>query len=184
LRRAIFLLLLGIFGFAPPTQGTSLSPLRVERLVQLSEEIVHGTVAAAESRWTPDRSSIVTETRIQVFETLKGEGGAEIVLTQLGGTVGAPRVEVPGIGAILPGQEALFFVSRDERGVRSLTGLSQGRFDVRSDLATGAKVILAPSVDASMAESTIDRSAPTIATVQPLEDFLGSIRDLVEKTED
>jgi hypothetical protein len=158
-------------------------------MAQLSEEIVHGVVVATESRWTEDRSSIVTDVRIRVVEAVKGAPAREIVVTELGGVVGALRVEVAGVAAMRSGQEAVFFLSPDARGARQVVGLGQGRLDVRTE-PDGAKTvrlsIASSETDLAPSEATQDGAAQDHVHSEPaprwraLPEFLTELRTMTE----
>ena len=126
-----------------PEAAHALSTVRMDlnEMVELSEEIVHGSVVSTRSRWNDEHTLIVTEVRVLVLETLKGSEAREIQLTHPGGVVGALRVEIPGVTPFVQGQEAVLFVSRGADGNRYVTGFEQGRFDIQVDPGAARKSV-------------------------------------------
>ena len=74
-------------------------------------------------------------------ESLKGAPGERLALTQLGGDLDGFRYAVPGSPLFRTGEEALLFVWRDPQGRAQVNALAQGKFDITTDPATGAKTV-------------------------------------------
>jgi len=171
--------------FAPLTSfATTVEQQSLRKMATEAPSIVHGTVVSTSSRWTENRSLIVTDVRFQVHEVLKGDAVSEVVLTQPGGTVGAIRVDADGAVAHRPGEEAILFLKQSPRGHTYVAGLFQGRFNVVED-SRGNKTVrgLSPehvnvlrSAPGTGGGGTL-RAGPSGAV--PLDDFLGGVRDLV-----
>ena len=125
-----FAVLLTLLCSVQSAVSTTSVRMDLEDLVRTSGEIVHGTVAETACRWTEDHTMIVTDVVIDVHRSIAGDAVGQIAFVHPGGVVGALRVAIPGAGAFKVGQEAVLFLSRDENGVRRVTGLIQGRFDV------------------------------------------------------
>jgi hypothetical protein len=119
----------------------SLRELKLDDMVALSEEIVVGHVVSSEARW--HGKLIVTISKIEVSESLKGQAGRQIEITQLGGTAVHPVIGAPVTMtasdqvALRSGENVLLFVSKTKSGVRQLVGGAQGKFVVREETATG-----------------------------------------------
>ena len=129
------LLLLAIGWSARPAAATQVQHFDTRQLTSASSDVVIGKIEKVESRYNQDRTKIFTDVQVRVSRSLKGGGGV-VTLTQLGGTIGNLRYDVPGCPVFTSGEEAVFFVWRDPRGQAQLTGLGQGKFDIRRD-ATG-----------------------------------------------
>jgi hypothetical protein len=153
--------------------------------------IVHGTVLSTESRWNEDHSLIVTDVRIGVITTLRGQSVSDVVVTQPGGRVGKLRVDVDGAGPFRTGTETVLFLSPGSGGRYVVAGLSQGRFDVMQDPRTGAKTVsgwsqLAAGTSVPGAVSPSSKSVPALGptaetpAILPLDSFLGNVRELVK----
>lgn len=121
--------------------ATTVVPMNLEEMAMASPDIVHGTVVSTNSHWNEDKTLIVTDVRIRVHDALKGGAAGEITVTQPGGVVGALRVEIPGVAAFRPDQEAVLFLGPQKDGNFAITGLMQGQFDVITDEKTGQKSV-------------------------------------------
>src|SRR5204863_6040556 len=134
-RSAAGLILLAATLLAAPGHATSLRHLDVHDLTLESSDIIVGVVEGSRSYWNDARTRILTDVDVRVTRSLKGNPGARLTLTQLGGEVDGARYTVPGCPAFQAGEEALFFVWRDARGRAQVNGLGQGKFDIRRDPA-------------------------------------------------
>jgi hypothetical protein len=175
-------LAVGLFGQAGPVRATSLVPMELPELVTSSEVIVHGEVVGVGARWNEDHSLILTDVRVHVLDVVKGGSPREIVLTQPGGTIGKLRVEVPGARAFRTGEEVVVFLTPGPRGDLFVTGLSQGRFEVVRDAATGRKTVRGPIFDrAASGDPGLAPSASAGGIAErSLTRFLGRVRRLVD----
>ena len=133
-------ILLGFVLLSPSlVEATSTVAVPVSELVRLSPVIVHGTVLSTASRWNEDHSLIVTDVRIGVITTLRGEPRQEITVVQPGGRVGKLRVDVDGAAVFLVGEELVLFLAPDGNGALAPVGMNQGGFKVKPDPRTGRK---------------------------------------------
>jgi hypothetical protein len=139
------LLMLG----APVGRATQMVHLDTQALVLGSDDIVVGQVETIQPHWNATRTKIFTDVSVRITQALKGGAGERLTLTQLGGEVDGVRYTVPGCPAFVAGEEALLFVWRGTRGQPQVSGLAQGKFDIRRDPATG--------------EATVQRSVPGLA---------------------
>jgi len=119
--------------------ATTVRHLDLASLTHGSQEIVIGTVESARSYWNPQHTRIMTDVVVSVSRSLKGAETDRITLTQLGGEADGVRVTVPGAPVFREREETLLFVWRDARGRAQVNGLGQGKFDITTDPATGAK---------------------------------------------
>jgi hypothetical protein len=185
--RAITLFLLVAFCLilANNASATSVVELSLREIAEASNSIVHGTVVTATSRWNEDRTLIVTDVVVKVQDTLKGDPGPRVVITQPGGRVGSLRVDVDGAAVYRPGDEAILFLHPSPRGGARVVGLFQGRFDVAVDPRSGRKVVRGLSAEALGAVLLdkpgveTERAAPVQRGPVPLEEFLEGVRVLV-----
>jgi hypothetical protein len=104
--------------------------------------IVHGKVVETSSRWNEAHTLIVTDVRVDVLATAKGDPGATVTLTQPGGRVGKLRVDVPGASPFRAGQEVVLFLREGPDGRLQVPGLSRGRFDVNVDPESARRFVL------------------------------------------
>ena len=135
--------------FATTVSATQVTRLDTRTMAQTSSEIVIGRVTGTQARWNDAHTKIVTEIKVEVSESLKGEPSTTLTLTQLGGEVDGARYTVPGCPAFHPGEEVLLFVWRDTQGRAQVNGLAQGKFEIQRDALTG--------------EATVQRSLPGLA---------------------
>ncbi len=139
------LLLLGLGGGAAAETAVELG---LDGLTDGAQEIVVGSVVQSRARW--QGKLIVTQSRIRVDETLKGRPGAEIVVSQLGGTAVHPRtglsisMSASGQALLREGQSVLLFVARRDGGPRLLLGGAQGRYVIRTDPDGTARIAVGP----------------------------------------
>ena len=138
---------------APAANATQMEHLDTRALTLGSADIVIGQVESVQPRWNASHSKILTDVTVRVSRALKGGATDRILLTELGGEIGAMRYTVPGCPVFAPGEEALLFVWRDARGQAQVNGLAQGKFDIRRDPATG--------------QATVQRSVPGLAVGNP-----------------
>jgi hypothetical protein len=168
-----------------PADATTVEERSLRAVVEEAHSIVHGTVISTSSRWTENRSMIVTDVRIEVHDVLKGDPAAEVVVTQPGGKVGRLRVEADGASAFRAGDETILFLRRGKQGRSHVVGLFQGHFRVETD-RRGNKMVkgLSPEHVEVVSGSLRPLSAPGPASPAPvpLNRFLGDVRDLVRDT--
>lgn len=106
--------------------------LQLDELVEGSSVIVQGMVEDVRSYLVPERGWVATDTRIRVTDTLKGNAGGYVTVTQLGGVVGDTGMLVPGSAQFRRGEEAIVFLKQIDGKWRTM-GMGQGKFEVRSE---------------------------------------------------
>lgn len=124
-----------------PAQATTVRHLDTRELTEQSSDIVIGQVRSVRSRWNETHTRILTDVEFQVARSLKGARARRLRLTQPGGTVGGTHHTAPGSPVFRPGEEALLFLWRDARGRAQVNALAQGKFDIRRDPRTGARLV-------------------------------------------
>src|SRR5262245_12953381 len=126
---------------AAVANATSLEPRDIRQVAAVSAQIVLATAMSSSSHWNDAHTLVVTETRLRVLRTLKGQAESEVVVTSPGGKIGKLVVDVPGGAPLRPGQEAILFLVGDAKGKKAIEGLSRGRFDVAVDGRTGQRIV-------------------------------------------
>lgn len=108
--------------------ATTLIAMDVPALTRASDLVVRGTVMRVESRWTQDKSRIMTDSELVVSQVLKGNLTSNtVVVMQPGGVVGDVGQLVHGVAKFNVGDEVVVFL--EKRGDRAfVVGLAQGRF--------------------------------------------------------
>ena len=139
LRLAIALLALAFpFVAPPPAAATLVTELSLDDLAAQADAVVHGRVVRVAHRTLPVRGrampmELVT---LAVDEWLVGQGGAEIVIREVGGTAGGTTVAREGTPTYRRGEEVVVFLRHDGEAYTTL-GLAQGRFRIVGDTAHG-----------------------------------------------
>ena len=109
--------------------ATTMRPFTTEGLVREAALVVRGTVVSERASFTPSRDRIYTDTTVHVREALVGRAGADIVVRQLGGTVGDVSALVPGTARFTRGEEVVLFLRTDGHFCY-LVGMAQGKLSV------------------------------------------------------
>ena len=115
--------------------------LTFEEMTEQSSAIVLGRCVAVRSEWNADRSNIVTHNVFEVSQYYKGSLGPRITITELGGQVGEWVALYSGVPHFRVGEEAVLFVWTGPQGQHQVIGLTQGKFRVGRDGATGEAVL-------------------------------------------
>ena len=119
-------------------QATKILYQSPKELALESSQIVRGTVTSVRSYWNEEGTKIFTEALVAVDETYKGASIREARVLQLGGIVGHVNMHVEGALTWRPDEEVLLFLEPNVPGTFSVSGFSQGKFDLTRDPKTGA----------------------------------------------
>lgn len=147
IRMASSLMLLSGLGAA----ASSVIQADLLQLTASSDVIVRGQVKKIESRWTGD-GRIVTDSTIEVVETLKGTQRRTVVIQQPGGVVGDLGQHVSGLATFQQNEEVVVFLEKAGPHY-AITGLSQGKY--RVERSTDGRSVFA--VSAATESRLIDR---------------------------
>ncbi len=115
-----------------PARATVLQDWSLEERIAHADQVVVGKVIAQEA--TRLDGNIVTESTIAVSRTLFGRAGNELVITQLGGSLGEDTLRVPGTPLLTVGDEVVLIVKLFN-GRNRLVGMGLGAFFLRGRLA-------------------------------------------------
>jgi hypothetical protein len=119
---------------ATNAEATTMIPLSVEQMVDLSSTVVRGTVTNV---WTePDATthSVWTYAQVEVEKVFKGEITTDIlVLEQPGGVWGTTETVVEGVARFSIGEEGYFFVESLDSGRSVTAGMFQGKYNIVFD---------------------------------------------------
>lgn len=128
----VLCILFALPGVVRDAGATSVVRFAFDTLCVRAETIAHVRCVDASSL-VDDRGRIVTRTRFEVLSVVKGEPGAEIVLTLPGGSADGRRTVVPGIPRFTPGEEVvLFLTGPGASGSPWPLGLGQGCYRART----------------------------------------------------
>ncbi|MCP3141174.1 hypothetical protein [Pyxidicoccus xibeiensis] len=159
------LLLAALLGGMPAVATTQLA-VDLSGLARGSDAVVHGVVRRVESRWSGDKMRIVTDVEIQVTESLKGQPGGTVLVTQPGGRVGDVGQVVHGLAAFTPGEEVVVFL--EKRGARAFRvhAMAQGKYQVRRD-EDGKAALAVPEASEALLLDPVTRK-PSQSARQPM----------------
>lgn len=138
MRRIIGVLLCGLM-LSSITMATSIRKLDFSQLVDESEVVVYGSVLDTRSYLMPSRGWVLTDTRIEVWNAVKGQVGSEVTVTELGGEVGDLGMAVPGTARFERGEQVVVFL-KNVGGKWRTVGLIQGKFPVVDE--GGEKIVV------------------------------------------
>jgi hypothetical protein len=117
--------------------ATQMRPLSVEQLTRKAHVVLHGTVVS--KTCVPDAQAVImTRIELQVIEAWKGAPKASpFVVVQSGGILGDRAVSVSGQEEFSVGEEVILFLVLNAREEGVVIGISQGKFQVSKDPASG-----------------------------------------------
>ena len=125
MKRALILPLICI-----AAQATLVPALSLEGLIDQSEIIVHGRVASSWAAWDSGHKYIWTHYRIEVLDPLLGNLGANVVVSEPGGSLDGLTMRISGAPDYAVGEEAVVFLYRTPIGYLRATGFGQGKYTV------------------------------------------------------
>jgi len=103
--------------------------------------VAYGRVVTLEPRWLEERRSIETLVTLEVETYAKGDLGRTITLRVPGGQMGPYRSIMLGAPTFVEGEEVVVFLADSGPAIPHLVGLAQGVFRVRTDVATGSRLV-------------------------------------------
>ena len=126
-------------------RATQVIPLTDQQLVARSQLIIEGRVTGVSSAWNAGQTQIHTTVEIAVQEVLKGSlvrGHQTVTLRMLGGTVGDMTMLIVDAPRFFQGDELLLMLHPDYQQVLlPVVGFNQGALRIKTDLATGTRMI-------------------------------------------
>lgn len=167
-----------------PVGATTLLRTDVAELSSASDTIVQGTVRRVQSRWSGDGRRIVTDVEIEVTDTLKGQPGGTVLVTQPGGKVGDIGQVIHGLATFSPGEEVIVFLEKRGKVSFQVSSMAQGKFQVRRD-ADGKTVLAVPeSTGDTLLLDPVTRQ-PTASAMKPvpLTELKASVRTALKRAE-
>jgi hypothetical protein len=129
-KNKILCLFLCLFLAGSATFATTVIPLSIEDLTQISSHVVEARALESWPQWNAAHTVIFTYTKFEVHRALKGEAPSTIVVRQIGGTLGGTTQRVSGVRHWKAGEHAVLFLRPGEirDGSLVVTGLVQGNF--------------------------------------------------------
>lgn len=170
-------LLLGL-----PAAATTMLKMDLTGLAQTADTVVHGTVRRMESRWSGDHRRIVTDVEIEVTETLKGQASGTVLLIQPGGRMGDIGQIVHGLASFTPGEEVVVFLERHGTQAFQVTGMAQGKYQVRRSADTRSVLAVPESTgDALLLDPTTRQPVAGEQKAMTLDALKAAIRTALQQ---
>jgi hypothetical protein len=146
---AVAVLIASLHAASRPGLATSRSgspaPAPIADLVRGADAVVLASVQEKAARWEGKR--IVTDHRIEVERTLKGDDRAVRTVRAPGGEVREPfpvGLRIPGVPVLEAGDRVVLFLRRSPDGTDSIHRLSEGAVAVVADPADGSRFVIRP----------------------------------------
>ena len=115
--------------------------MSVRELTNKSNAVMYGKCSEVKSAWNQNRDMIFTEVTNIPEGYIKGNLGAQTVITIPGGRVGDIIYEVSEMPVFNTGEEVFAFVYRHPSGKNLVTGGFQGKMKIEKDRATGKRMV-------------------------------------------
>jgi hypothetical protein len=144
---SLVLLGAGIF-LTPPAFGTVMIPLSVEDLSQKCGAVVEARVLSKKSQWDAEHKRIFTTTTLEVLDRIDGPSDLPktVEVQTLGGTVDGYGMNVSGSENFEIGEQVVVFLKKPAGGREKpffrVVGMSQGKFQVQVDSASGERSVV------------------------------------------
>jgi hypothetical protein len=114
--------------------ATTMVPLTVEQMVDVSSTVIRGTVTEVWTEPDPTSKSVWTYAQVEVEKVLKGSTYTDVlVLEQPGGLWGTAETIVEGVARFSVGEEGYFFVEQLASGRSVTAGMFQGKYNIIFD---------------------------------------------------
>lgn len=128
-RRTLVLIL--IFIINCPLLAQVKKPIDI--LIEKSDVIVIGKVNRISSRWNEDKTKILSDIEINVFEALKGKERKNIIVTKPGGEIGSIGIKVFPSPEFKKNEKALLFLRRIKDDNYVVMQMEKGKFTIKND---------------------------------------------------
>jgi hypothetical protein len=162
--------------------ATTVIPLSVEDLTQISSHVVEARALDSWPQWNAAHTVIFTYTRFEVLRALKGEAPSTIVVRQLGGTLDGTTQRVSGVRHWKTGEQAVLFLRPGEirDGSLVVTGLVQGNFMIYRG-PTGKALVSNGTPETSAYKVSASEVTGYKGSAMRLEEIEGRVQKAVQK---
>lgn len=161
-------------------EATIARAVKFDEKVERAASIVVGRVLSQQSSWDANRQRILTYSKFQIDDTLKGFPAREITIVTPGGTVGDVAQDFVGVPRFSTGDEHVVFV-RNTRVGPTVLFLDQGAYRVEKD-SRGDRFVV-PLVSSGVLVDSQRGMAVAPEGPRSLRDFEGSVRESVRRRE-
>jgi hypothetical protein len=138
--------------------------------------IVRGTVVETRTEWVDGRRRVETIVTVDVVESLKGGLSGRVTFQVPGGVMGRYRSVMVGAPAFHAGEEVVVCLGARPPALPYVLGLSQGVFRIRTDDASGRKIVARPALLADADHATSVQRGDPARRPQALETFTAAVR--------
>ena len=121
--------LLSIGLFVSSASATVMKYAGLERLIEISDTIVHAEVVSQKTYFDKEQKRVVTDTTLGVKRAFLGDVGEKVTIQQWGGVHNGQSHFIPGDARFEAGEEVFVFLHNGD-GVVALSALGQAKFSV------------------------------------------------------
>jgi hypothetical protein len=126
------LLLLSVVASFSSLHATTVFPMSVERLTDISSDVVVAHAVKSWSVWNAQHTIIVTYTQFAVDSRLKGNASSTLTVKTPGGSAEGYTQHVAGVRSWSAGESSVLFLRPAQSGdALVVSGLIQGDFRIR-----------------------------------------------------
>jgi hypothetical protein len=135
-------LLISLFLLLPGIESKAqLKKMSEKDLTDESTAVLYGKCSKIKAEWNETKDMIFTSVTIVPEGYLKGNLGADAVLSIPGGQIGDIIYEVSEMPVFTEGEEVVAFVWKHPSGKNLVTGGSQGKLKIEKDALTGKRIV-------------------------------------------
>jgi hypothetical protein len=127
--------------FWPTESNAQLKEMSAEELTLESTAILYGKCSKVSCEWNATKDIILTHVTIVPEEYVKGNLGAEAILTIPGGRVGDIVYEVSEMPVFIEGEEVFAFAWKHPSGKNLVLGGQHGKLKIEKDKQTGKRMV-------------------------------------------
>ena len=156
------LFLLSVVASFGSLHATTVFPMSVERLTDISSDVIVGHAVKSWSTWNAQHTIIVTYTQFAVDNRLKGSTAASVTVKTPGGSVDGYTQHVAGVRSWSAGESSVLFLRPSQSGdALVVSGLIQGDFRIRRS-ASGTLV-----ADNGLGDGTVTTATQSVQEFNP-----------------
>ncbi|MFP4599728.1 MAG: hypothetical protein ACLFVJ_15830 [Persicimonas sp.] len=135
-RRSIALTLaitmLGLGLFVSSASATVMKHADLERLIEISDFIVHGRIVEQDTYFDEEQDRVVTDTTISIERDFTGQLDDKVTIQQWGGEHDGKFHSIPGDARFESDEEVIVFLHQGDDDVIALSALSQAKYSVET----------------------------------------------------
>jgi hypothetical protein len=170
-----------VLAFMPvAAEATIARAVKFDEKVDRAAAIVLGKVVSQQSAWDANHQRILTYSKFQIEQTLKGVPSQEITIVTPGGIVGDIAQDYVGVPRFSTGGEHVVFVKNTKVGSTVLF-FDQGAYRVDRD-SRGDRIVT-PLVTSAVLVDSQRGAAVAPESPRSLRDFTGNVRETVRRRE-